>query len=55
MSTMEKSIEEKSADLLDIVERRAQGDLERSKDVIESRGTETGACRGDIGPGDATA
>jgi uncharacterized membrane protein len=49
-----EGIVEKSGDLLNLVERRAQGDLERFKDFIESRGTETGAWRGDIGPDDAT-
>jgi uncharacterized membrane protein len=47
-----EGIAEKSGDLLNIVERRAQGDLERFKDFIESRGTETGAWRGDVGPND---
>jgi uncharacterized membrane protein len=47
-----EGIVEKSGDLLSIVERRAQGDLERFKDFIESRGTETGAWRGDVRPDD---
>jgi uncharacterized membrane protein len=45
-----EGIVEKSGDLLNIVERRAQGDLERFKDFIESGGTETGAWRGDVRP-----
>ena len=39
---------EKTGDALGMVERRAQGDLERFKEFIESRGTETGAWRGEI-------
>ena len=32
-------------------ERRVRGDLQRFKELIESRGTETGAWRGDISEG----
>ncbi len=39
---------EKVGDALGIVERRTKGDLERFKEFIESRGTETGAWRGKI-------
>jgi len=39
---------EKAGDALGVVERRAKGDLERFKDFIEARGTETGAWRGEI-------
>ena len=42
---------EKAGDALGIVGRRVDGDLERFKDVIESRGTETGAWRGRIAEG----
>ena len=35
-------------DLVGAVRRRAVGDLERFKEFIESRGTETGAWRGNI-------
>lgn len=45
-----EGIVEKTGDVLHIVERRVQGDLERFKDFIESRGTETGAWRGEIKP-----
>jgi uncharacterized membrane protein len=41
---------EKAGDALNIVERRVQGDLERFKTFIESRGTETGAWRGEVKP-----
>jgi hemerythrin superfamily protein/carbon monoxide dehydrogenase subunit G len=39
---------EKVGDALNIVERQATGDLERFKNFIESRGTETGAWRGEV-------
>jgi uncharacterized membrane protein len=39
---------EKAGDILGIVERRVKGDLERFKGFIESRGSETGAWRGEI-------
>jgi uncharacterized membrane protein len=39
---------EKAADVLGIVKRRAKGDLERFKQLIESRGQESGAWRGEI-------
>ena len=39
---------EKTGDLLGVVERRAQSDLERFKTFIEERGTETGAWRGAV-------
>ncbi|MBC7275559.1 SRPBCC family protein [Nocardioides sp.] len=41
---------EKTGDVLNIVDRRAKGDLERFKDFIEQRGTETGAWRGEVKP-----
>lgn len=39
---------EKAGDLLQLDDRRVQGDLERFKQFIEARGVETGAWRGDI-------
>ncbi len=39
---------EQAGDKLGILSNRVQGDLERFKDFIESRGTETGAWRGKI-------
>jgi uncharacterized membrane protein len=39
---------EKVGDALGLVERRVKGDLERFKELIESRGTETGAWRGEV-------
>jgi uncharacterized membrane protein len=39
---------ETAGDALGLVRRRAKGDLERFKEFIEARGTETGAWRGEI-------
>ncbi len=39
---------EQAGDKLGILSNRVQGDLERFKDFIEARGTETGAWRGKI-------
>ena len=39
---------EKAGDKLGMVEKRIEGDLERFKEMIESRSTETGAWRGEI-------
>lgn len=41
---------EKAGDVLNIVEHRAKGDLERFKEFIELRGTETGEWRGEVTP-----
>jgi uncharacterized membrane protein len=41
---------EKAGDMLNIVESRVKGDLERFKTFIEERGTETGEWRGDVNP-----
>jgi hemerythrin superfamily protein/carbon monoxide dehydrogenase subunit G len=43
-----EGVVEKVGDVLNIVERQAVGDLERFKSFIESRGTETGAWRGEV-------
>ena len=39
---------ENVADKAGILDQRVKGDLKRFKDFIESRGTETGAWRGDV-------
>ena len=39
---------EKVGDALGILKRRVKGDLERFKKMIESRGAETGAWRGEV-------
>lgn len=41
---------EKAGDMLKVIDRRAQGDLKRFKEFIESRGTETGGWRGEVKP-----
>ena len=43
-----ESVTEKVGDALGIVERRAEGDLERFKNFIEQREVETGAWRGRV-------
>ncbi len=43
-----EGLAEKAADVLGVVKRRAKGDLERFKEMIEARGRETGAWRGEI-------
>ena len=45
-----EGLAEKAGDALGIVERRVKGDLERFKELIESRGPggETGAWRGEV-------
>ena len=45
---------ENAADLLGVISGRLQGDLDRFKDFIETRGRESGAWRGEIkAPGEA--
>ena len=43
---------ESAGSALGIVERRIQGDLDRFKEFVESRGRETGAWRGTVERGD---
>ena len=43
-----EGITEKAGDKLGFVKRRVKGDLERFKEFIESRGSETGGWRGEI-------
>jgi uncharacterized membrane protein len=45
---------EQVADKMGVVSRRAKGDLERFKEFIEERGSETGAWRGEIDREDVT-
>jgi len=40
---------EQVGDKLGFISRRAKGDMKRFKELIESRGRETGAWRGDVG------
>ena len=39
---------EKAGDTLGVLKRRVKGDLERFKELIESRGAESGAWRGEV-------
>lgn len=43
-----KGFTEKAGDVLGFVSRRVEGDLDRFKEFIESRGRETGGWRGEI-------
>ncbi|HVM02886.1 MAG TPA: SRPBCC family protein [Acidimicrobiales bacterium] len=43
-----EGMKEKAGDALGVVDRRVEGDLERFKSFIESRGVETGAWRGKV-------
>ena len=48
----ESSAENIAGDLMGIVKQQVHGDLERFKELIESRGQETGAWRGQVEEGD---
>jgi uncharacterized membrane protein len=48
----ESSAENLAGDLMGIVKGQVYGDLERFKELIESRGEETGAWRGEVEDGD---
>lgn len=43
-----ENVTEKAGEALGIVKARVKGDLKRFKEFIESRGTETGAWRGEV-------
>jgi uncharacterized membrane protein len=48
MDFVPEGIKEKLGEALGAPERRVKGDLERFKELIESRGHETGAWRGEV-------
>jgi uncharacterized membrane protein len=48
MDWVPEGIKEKLGDALGISDRRVKGDLERFKDLIESRGRGSGAWRGEV-------
>jgi uncharacterized membrane protein len=48
----ESSVENLAGDLLGVVKRQVRGDLERFKQLIENRGEETGAWRGEVREGE---
>ena len=43
-----EGVVEKVGDAVGVLKRRVKGDLERFKELIESRGAETGAWRGEV-------
>ena len=47
----ESGVENVAGDLLGVVKTQVRGDLERFKQLIESRGEETGAFRGEVQDG----
>jgi uncharacterized membrane protein len=47
-----KDFVEKAGEALGFIDRRAQGDLDRFREFIESRSNETGAWRGEISGGE---
>ena len=48
MDTEPEGMVEQAGDKLGVLKRRVKGDLGRFKEMIESRGGETGAWRGDV-------
>ena len=48
MDTEAEGLVEKAADAVGLVKRQVRGDLERFKQMIESRGEESGAWRGEV-------
>jgi uncharacterized membrane protein len=48
MDFLPEGIKEKLGDMIGVPERRVGGDLDRFKELIESRGGETGAWRGEV-------
>ena len=49
-----EGIVESVGDKLGFIKRRAKGDMHRFKELVESRGTETGAWRGEVEQPDKT-
>ena len=55
LDTEPEGLVEKAGDALGILQRRMKGDMQRFKQLIESRGSESGAWRGTVEqPGEAT-
>ena len=48
MDTEPEGVVEKAGDALGVLKRQVKGDLERFKELIESRGGESGAWRGEV-------
>jgi len=53
LDTEPEGIVEQAGDKLGLVKRRVKGDLDRFKELIEARGTESGAWRGEVEEGPA--
>ena len=51
MDAEPEGVAEKAANAVGLVSRRVRGDLERFKEMIEARGHESGAWRGEVGRG----
>ena len=52
MSYEPEGLTERLGSVVGVDDRRVKGDLERFKELIESRGTETGAWRGEVREGE---
>ncbi|MFD5266300.1 SRPBCC family protein [Streptomyces sp. NPDC058335] len=52
MDVEPSGVADKAADALGTIDRRVKGDMKRFKQYIEERGSESGAWRGRIKPGD---
>ena len=48
LDTEPEGLVEQAGDKLGVVKRRVKGDLGRFKELIEARGTESGAWRGEV-------
>ena len=48
LDTEPQGVVEKAGDALGVLKRQVKGDLERFKQLIESRGSESGAWRGEV-------
>ena len=55
MSYEPEGLTEELGSAAGVVDRRVKGDLERFKELIESRGAETGAWRGEVREGEVTS
>jgi uncharacterized membrane protein len=53
LDTEPEGIVEQAGDKLGLVKRRVKGDLDRFKELIEARGSESGAWRGEVEEGPA--
>ena len=50
MDVVPEGLKEKLGDAIGAPDRRVKGDLQRFKEMIEARGQETGAWRGEVAP-----